>query len=879
MSSSNAPARAERHVLALPRRFTKAGDDPFASVEWERRTAVIAGADGAPVFVQADVEVPKAWSQLATNVVASKYFHGALGTPERESSVRQLIGRVVRTMTDWARDAQLFHAPDDVSAFADELTYVLLHQMAAFNSPVWFNVGVQPQPQCSACFIVSVQDSLGSILELAATEARLFKYGSGTGSNLSTLRAEGEPLSGGGSASGPVSFMRGFDAFAGVIKSGGKTRRAAKMVILDVDHPDILDFVNAKADEERKAWALIDAGYDGSIDGEAYGSVFFQNSNNSVRVSDAFMEAVRDGGPWETKRRTDGSTAATHDARDIFRQIVEAAHLCGDPGLQFDDAIQHWHTCKSTDRIYASNPCSEFMFLNDTACNLASINLMKFWSDKGIDTEALLHVVRLVFTAQELIVGNASYPTAAIAERSKQFRPLGLGYANLGALIMAHGYAYDSDEGRALASAITALICGEAYAQSARLAAELGPFDGYNANAEAMRSVIANHLAAVDERPHGKALGSLVDAAREAWQRAHDLGAAYGYRNAQATVIAPTGTIGFMMDCDTTGVEPDIALVKYKKLVGGGLVKYVNNTVPHALRALGYDANAIADITAYIAEQGTIEGAPQLDPKHLPVFDCAFPASADGRSIAWSGHINMMAAVQPFVSGAISKTVNLPATATTDDVADAYQTAWRLGLKAVAIYRDGSKRAQPLATKAQTIKTDTPPQRTRLPDERRAITHKFSIAGHEGYVTVGLYDDGRPGELFITMSKEGSTISGLMDALATSVSIALQYGVPLSVLADKFAHTRYEPSGFTGNREIPIAKSITDYIFRWLTLKFSGEAQPPRLALPTQPRVTTVDPLASLQADAPVCAECGSIMVRNASCYRCLNCGTTNGCS
>lgn len=889
MSTHVASARADGHdvgTFELRRRFTKAGEDPFASVIWERRTATIAGADGTAVFTQENVEVPASWSQLATNVVASKYFHGHIGSAERESSVRQLIRRVVKTIAGWARSSQAFRSDADVSVFEDELTYILVHQMAAFNSPVWFNVGVQDVPQCSACFINSIQDTLDSITKLAATEARLFKYGSGTGTNLSPLRAAGEPLSGGGSASGPVSFMRGFDAFAGVIKSGGKTRRAAKMVMLDVDHPDILEFVNAKADEERKAWALIDAGYDGSIDGEAYRSVFFQNSNNSVRVSDAFMEAVRDDAPWQTHWRTNGDVAATLPARELFDAIVSAAHLCGDPGLQFDDTIQRWHTCAATDRIYASNPCSEFMFLNDTACNLASLNLMKFWSHSGgFDTEALLHVVQVVFTAQELIVGNASYPTDAIAERSHRFRPLGLGYANLGALIMAHGYAYDSQEGRALAAVITAIICGEAYAQSARLAAALKPFEGYAENADVMRAVMAQHLEAARALVAPDALVFLADEAKAAWQRAYDLGVEYGYRNAQATVIAPTGTIGFMMDCDTTGVEPDIALVKYKKLVGGGLVKYVNHTVPFALRSLGYSASDSAEISEHIETHGTIEGASRLKPEHLPVFDCAFEPSGGGRSIAPAGHYAMMAAVQPFVSGAISKTVNLPVTASVGDVADAYMAAWRMGLKAIAIYRDGSKRVQPLATSASTVAPiGTTPQRTRLPDERRAITHKFSIAGHEGYITVGLYDDGRPGELFITMSKEGSTISGLMGALATSVSLALQYGVPLSVLADKFAHTRYEPSGFTGNREIPIAKSITDYIFRWLALKFLEGSQPvatPLLATPVsrQARVPTTDPVARLQADAPPCTECGAIMVRNASCYRCLNCGTTSGCS
>ncbi len=695
----SAKAAERRANLRVTRRFSAAGVDPFSTVEWEHRTALISGADGSIVFEQRDVEAPKQWSQLATNVVASKYFHGRVGTPERENSVRQLIGRVVGALRAWAAEARLFATPEDLAAFADELTYALLHQMVSFNSPVWFNVGIHDAPQASACFINSVEDSLQSILELAKTEALLFKYGSGTGTNLSPLRGSKEPLSGGGTASGPVSFMRGFDAFAGVVKSGGKTRRAAKMVLLDVDHPDIVQFIRCKAEEEKKAWALIDAGYDGAIDGEAYASVFFQNSNNSVRVSDAFMSAAGAGEPWETKRRTDGAIADTYDAAALLREMAAAAHLCGDPGLQFDTTINAWHTCKATDRIHASNPCSEFIFLDDTACNLASLNLLRFRDESGrLDVAGIKHVVDLTITAQELIVDNAGYPTAAIAQRSREFRPLGLGYANLGALLMANGLAYDSPAGRGLAAAVTAIICGEAYAQSARLAEQRGPFAGFPSNATAMREVVAKHRRAVDEIEN--APEDLVDAARSVWIDAVKIGNLHGYRNAQATVIAPTGTIGFMMDCDTTGVEPDIALVKYKKLVGGGVTKLVNGTVPLALASLGYDADATRRIVAHIDARATIEGAADLKDEHLPVFDCAFTPEHGERSIQPSGHLRMMAAVQPFVSGAISKTVNLPAEATVDDVAEAYMTAWKLGLKAIAIYRDGAKRVQPLATRA-----------------------------------------------------------------------------------------------------------------------------------------------------------------------------------
>ncbi len=880
--------------LTMVRRWTTAGVDPFDQVQWDKRSAVITGERGQVVFEQRDIEVPAGWSQLATNVVVSKYFRGVLGTPERERSVRQLVGRVVRTIASWAEQARYFQSEADLGAFADELTYLLLNQYASFNSPVWFNVGVEAQPQCSACFINSVEDTMESILELCKTEGRLFKFGSGTGTNLSPLRGSIEHLAGGGLASGPVSFMKGYDAFAGVIKSGGKTRRAAKMVILDIDHPDIVPFINCKAKEEQKAWALIDAGYDGAVDGEAYGSVFFQNSNNSVRVTDEFMKAVENDQMWKTINRVDGNVCTTHPARDLMKQIAAAAHLCGDPGLQFDTTVNRWHTCKATDRIYASNPCSEYMFLNDSACNLASLNLMKFRDANGeLDVEGFKHAIDVVFTAQEVVVDAASYPTEKIRRNSQRFRPIGLGYANLGALLMARGLPYDSDAGRAYAAAITALMTGEAYAQSARLAAGKGAFLGYADNAESMLGVMRAHRQAVDGVDQALVPPGLFQAARAAWDEALALGEEHGYRNAQATVLAPTGTIGFMMDCDTTGIEPDISLIKYKKLVGGGLLKLVNGTVPDALDQLGYTNGHKAAILEYLEREETIEGAPYLKPEQLAVFDCAFKPVKGKRSIAPMGHVRMMAAVQPFISGAISKTVNLPEEATVDEVGTIYLEAWRLGLKAIALYRDNCKRSQPLSTSAKQKGADKPvgPARRRLPDEREAITHKFSIAGHEGYITVGLYEDGMPGEVFITMSKEGSTISGLMDSLATSISLALQYGVPLHVLCDKFSHTRYEPSGFTGNREIPIAKSITDYIFRWLALKFvkADELHNANLVAPAPALATVVAPTPKLeaneklvfanQADAPACSDCGSIMVRSGTCYKCVNCGTTSGCS
>ena len=1303
--------------LRVQRHFSRPGVHPFDEIEWELRTASIANEKGEAVFVQENIEVPRSWSQLATNVVVSKYFRGPLETTERERSVRQLIGRVADTIRDWAHADSYFATDEDLDAFHAELCAILVNQIAAFNSPVWFNVGVEPHPQGSACFINSVDDTMASILSLAKTEGMLFKYGSGTGTNLSSIRSSDEKLAGGGTASGPVSFMKGFDAFAGVIKSGGTTRRAAKMVILNADHPDIVEFINCKVNEERKAWALIDAGYDGSFTGEAYGSVFFQNSNNSVRVTDEFMRAVLEDRDWHTYAVTDHSRIMhTFKARDLMRQITDAAWTCGDPGMQFDTTVNEWHTSPNSGRINASNPCftadtlvhtdrgliafsdlvtrlnagttfkvytheatspdgppadavelttpeavmmtglnrvvkltfsngmeirctpnhrlwttnrgyvratdllaadsvltlaiatparaatrtlpvpadsfdhdagddrlprrlplewteefahylgwlvsqgavgadgacttaydteadrreimprhlalvtaalagrapavatlsdgtqhvriidraftrhleslglrrvaadqttvpwtilqappeiagaflrgifdavggvcdgnergqhiglesrsrdltlnvqrlltslgipstvrsapgtgrwgsrcaqagegldrspllphaltiapgamtpfveavgfsvmhkrdslgvvlghepfrarvgthlasridagtaltynlseprnhsyianglvvancSEYMYLDDSACNLASLNLMKFLREKGdFDVDGYRHTIAIMITAMEVLVGNASYPTERITENSRRFRPLGLGYANLGALLMARGVPYDSPQGRDYSAAVTAVLCGEAYAQSARIAKEVGPFDGYADNRQPMLRVMEKHRAAAYRIPAEHLPPNLVVAARTSWDDAHELGAVHGYRNGQATVLAPTGTIGFLMDCDTTGVEPDIALVKYKKLVGGGLLKIVNNTVPQALRQLGYGEQAVSDIVAHIDAHDTIEGAPHLRGDDLPVFDCAFQPANGTRSIAWQGHVRMMAAVQPFLSGAISKTVNLPQEATPADIEHAYLDAWRMGLKAIAVYRDGSKRSQPLSTSrrqatfnGQADPATDRPARHRLPSERQAITHKFEIQGHEGYITVGLYEDGQPGEIFLKMAKEGSTLSGVMDAFATAVSVALQYGVPLKLFCDKFAHMRFEPSGYTGNREIPIAKSIVDYIFRWLGARFLPEAERAALGVLDRSPIA-VEPDASddargiegapsttiaapghvagkqlvagqafwNQEDAPSCAECGALMVRSGACYKCMNCGATSGCS
>jgi ribonucleoside-diphosphate reductase alpha chain len=901
------------------RSYTKPGVHPYDAVKWEVRDAVITDHKGQVIFEQKGVEVPSFWSQTATNIVASKYFRGRLGTPGRETSVKQLIGRVAGTIARWGKRGNYFLDEEEAENFEAELTHILLHQMAAFNSPVWFNVGVEDHPQCSACFINSVQDDMRSIMQLAQTEGMLFKYGSGTGSNLSSLRSSKEHLSTGGKASGPVSFMKGFDAFAGVIKSGGRTRRAAKMVILNVDHPDIEEFIWSKAKEEKKAWALIDAGYDGAVDGEAYSSIFFQNANHSVRVTDDFMHAVTDDKEWKTRYITNHQVADVYKARNLMREMAEAAYVCGDPGIQYDTIVNKWHPCPNTARINASNPCSEYMFLDDSACNLASLNLMKFRTVDGeFDVESFEHAVDIVISAQEILVSNAGYPTPAIEKNSHDFRPLGLGYANLGALLMARGLPYDSDEGRNYAAAISALMSGRAYATSSRIAKRLGPFKGYTVNEKPFLNVIDMHRAHAYKIPAEGVSDELLKAALKSWDDALSLGERFGYKNAQISVIAPTGTIAFMMDCDTTGIEPDIALIKYKWLVGGGVIKIVNNTVPEALTKLGYSKTEASEILKYLEDHDTIEGAPGLKQEHLPVFDCAFKPAKGTRSIQYMGHVKMMAAVQPFISGAISKTVNMPANVSVDEIVETYVTAWKMGLKAIAIYRDGSKRTQPLTTTIQdkskaAEKTKEQvvfkPFRRRLPEEREAIIHKFSIAQNEGYLMVGLYDDNTPGEIFVVMSKEGSTISGLMDAFSTSISLALQYGVPLKVLVNKFTHTRFEPAGITTNQEIRFAKSVVDYIFRWLGLKFLPKEDQEalglaRTTLENGTQVKLVEPVASKtvspmtaeikssespelaapltsfdnQSDAPACENCGMIMVRAGSCYKCNNCGNTSGC-
>jgi ribonucleoside-diphosphate reductase alpha chain len=1096
-SAASLQASYSQSGLTFTRRFSNEAVSPYDEVQWERRTALITDSKGNTIFEQKDVEVPLDWSMTATNIVASKYLHGQMDTPERETGVRQLVGRVTETIRDWGLKGGYFASEQDAAAFHDELAHMLLTQKVAFNSPVWFNVGcdrLEPNsdgqnwhwdpatggvrfaatgyrnPQCSACFINSVEDSLDSILTLAKTEGMLFKWGSGTGTNLSSIRGSQETLSGGGQASGPLSFMRGFDAFAGVIKSGGKTRRAAKMVILNADHPDIMEFIDCKAKEEAKAFALIKAGYDGSgPDSEAYSSIFFQNANNSVRVSDEFMRAYESDGDYTTYTVKGHEPVKTYKAREIMRKIAEATWLCGDPGLQFDTTINRWHTSKNTARINASNPCSEYMFLDNSACNLASFNLLKFVTPAGtFDIPAYRHAISVVITAMGILVDNSGYPTEAISKNSHDYRPLGLGYANLGALLMAMGLPYDSTAGRDMAGVLTAIMCGQAYLQSAVVAAQCPPVasatpltagverqggacPGFYVNREPFLDVIRMHRAEVNNIGKSRVSGepfnvpqldALIDASRECWDMALIYGERYGYRNSQTTVLAPTGTIGFMMDCDTTGIEPDLALVKYKKLVGGGMIKIVNNTVPAALFKLGYNNDQVNAIVSYIDATGTIEGAPGIKPEHLAVFDCSFKPAKGTRSIQYMGHIKMMSAAQPFLSGAISKTVNLPHEATVEDVAEAYAESWRQGIKAVAIYRDGSKGTQPLNTSMdakrepsvldaagsrvlaqlaagqaaaeadlKTLETkigeklevtakqviaaaaafekvlgemakviaapmpkpvsafeqeaiqdlNAPPRavRHRLPEERASITHKFSIAGHEGYITVGLYPTGQPGEIFIKMAKEGSTVSGLMDAFATSISLALQHGVPLRVLCEKFAHTRFEPSGWTGNEQIGYAKSLMDYIFRWLNLRFLSGTQlmlfaglaPQAAQLPSSPTLipeqepeegSSISPtqlsrlaeevarkLASGQGmgstsapgggiapeiqasgssaaspthgpamqdrgiyhtadamremydmgDAPSCGTCGAIMVRNGSCYRCMSCGSTSGCS
>jgi ribonucleoside-diphosphate reductase alpha chain len=1014
--------------LAFRRFFTKPTVSPYDEVEWDFRLAQITDAQGNVIFEQKDVEVPKDWSMTATNIVASKYLHGKIGTPEREKGVRQLVGRVAETIRDWGMAQGYFRTADDSATFHDELVHILVRQYAAFNSPVWFNVGcdrIEPnsdgrnwhwnrqtqnvefgvtgysKPQCSACFINSVKDSLDSILTLAKTEGMLFKWGSGTGTNLSTLRGSTETLSGGGTASGPLSFMKGFDAFAGVIKSGGKTRRAAKMVILNVDHPDIIDFIECKQKEEAKAHALVSQGYDGSSpDSDAYSSIFFQNANNSVRVTDDFMYAVVRDTDFSTKTVTDGSVAKTFKAKELLHKISEATWHCGDPGMQYDTTVNRWHTSKNTARINASNPCSEYMFLDDSACNLASLNLLKFAPNGTFDVEAYRHAVDILITAQEILVDNAGYPTEAIMRNSHDYRPLGLGYANLGALLMAAGLPYDSDAGRDYAACVTAIMCGEAYLQSSRIAEQCPPLapateptkknlsetnlgagisdahggtaasavqrseasapgmnpgttmpggacPGWYINREPFLDVIRMHRASVNGINKSNVPPPIYESSKQCWDEALAHGEKFGYRNSQVTVLAPTGTIGFMMDCDTTGIEPDLALIKYKKLVGGGMIKIVNNTVPTALFKLGYNHDQADAIVSYIDATGTIEGAPHIKDDHLSVFDCSFKPAKGTRSIAYMGHLRMMAAAQPFISGAISKTVNLPNNASVDDIMESYLQAWKLGVKAVAIYRDGCKQSQPLSAAgsktANSTKDDArgaadalvrreeenlnaPPRavRHKLQEERASITHKFKVGDHEGYITVGLYPSGEPGELFITMAKEGSTVSGLMDSFALAVSIALQHGVPLKLFCEKFAHTRFEPSGWSGNPDIGYAKSIMDYIFRWLQLRFlTGQQQ--MLFESFRPRTSAASPFGSEPAkygpqpegsgdvsgtpeasgpksevrgprsgsthaadalsslidlgDAPTCSFCGSIMTRNGSCYRCMSCGSTSGCS
>ena len=910
----------------FPRYFTAGltpGQTPFDQCQWETRTASIGNDKGTTLFEQQNVTVPADWSQTATNIVASKYFYGKLDSHERENSVAQLIHRVVDTITNWGTHDGHFPTPTDADNFRAELAHLTLTQKASFNSPVWFNVGIrecrgsgwiydlsadriakihspaEAKPQTSACFILSVEDHLDSILELAKTEGMLFKWGSGCGTNLSPLREENAPLSGGGLASGPLSFMKGFDAFAGVIKSGGKTRRAAKMVILNVDHPDIEKFIAAKATEEKKAQTLIQAGYDASLDGDAYSSVFFQNANNSVRIADPFMQAVDADADWSTKSVTTGQPIKSFKARDLLRQIAQATHQCGDPGLQFDTTINRWHTCKTTGRINASNPCSEYMFLDDSACNLASLNLLKFLGADGqFDIEAFRHAVHTLILAQEILIDNSSYPTERIAANAHNFRSLGLGYANLGALLMAMGLPYDSQPGRDFAAAITAVMTAQAYLTSSHLAKSHGPFPGYAPNQQSFLEVIRMHRDAAARLNTSTLPPSLATAPLQCWDKALQSGHRHGCRNAQVTVLAPTGTIAFMMDCDTTGIEPDLALVKHKKLVGGGLLKIVNTTVPQALTKLGYSPTQIQQILAHINTTGTIEAAPDLNPEHLSIFDCSLRPASGSRAIPYTGHIHMMAAVQPFLSGAISKTINMPEDSTVDDIMSAYMQSWALGLKAVAIYRDNSKKVQPLNS-STTPTTDAsptapiasvevapsrPPFRRKLPDERRALTHKFSVGGHEGYLTVGMYDDGTPGELFITIAKEGSTISGLMDTVATAISVNLQYGVPIKFIVDKFTHLRFEPSGWTGNPQIPYAKSIIDYIARWLGAKFVG----PEYAQTEAGESSTLKPTATdtqqtlpfqPDADASVCAECGSLMTRNGTCYKCPNCFSTSGCS
>jgi ribonucleoside-diphosphate reductase alpha chain len=986
---TTAKTKFEGRGLTFEPVFSKPGVHPYDEIEWEKRTAEITDDSGKAIFKQENVEVPKSWSVLATKIAVSKYFYGDIhnGTDPtnngRETSVRQLVHRVTRTITDWGFKDGYFKTKGDAEVFYNDLTWLCVNQHGAFNSPVWFNVGLYHQygvgsesgkgnyffnrttakterastqyeyPQGSACFIQAVEDNMESIMDLARSEAMLFKFGSGTGSDLSTIRSTREKMSGGGRPSGPMSFLKVYDQIANVVKSGGKTRRAAKMNTLKDTHPDIEEFILAKQKEERKAWALIEQGYDGSYNGEAYGSIMYQNENLSVRASDEFMNAAVEDREYWTKNVRDGKKCEQKRANDLLRKISEGTWICGDPGMQFDDTIHGWHTCKGTDRQHSTNPCSEYLFLNNTACNLASLNLMKFKkADGSFDVVRFKAAVRVYIIAQEILVDNASYPTAPIAENSHIFRTLGLGFANLGSLIMSYGKGYDSNEGRGLAGAITSLMTGTAYEVSAEIAAATGPFPGYhNArcagvekplapdNVKPMLEVIERHLKACDDID-STAPTSIRVAAVKSWENALARGTEHGYRNAQVTVLAPTGTIGFLMDCDTTGIEPDIALVKYKLLAGGGMLKIVNQTVPGALEKLGYSASEITEIVDYIDKKDTIEGAPHLKEEHVSVFDCAFRPANGERSLHYRAHIRMMSAAQPFLSGAISKTVNLPNSATVEDIMQTYIESWKLGLKAVAIYRDGSKRSAPLNVKKnkdmgtleKAVAAPAPapaappkPVRRRMGDTRVSITHKFDIAGHEGYLTVGLFDDNKsPGELFITMAKEGSTIGGLMDTIGTLVSLSLQYGVPIEALVKKFSHVHYEPSGFTKNPDIRIAKSITDYIFRWLGIQFiagyreatnpgAGQQELPMREIQEIEKKTLNKPIPELPVnddhsalvphhrltasvetaveadsseliirfkDGLTCPECGSSKIKHTgSCATCLNCGASLGCS
>ncbi len=956
--SSVAEVVRSGRALTIERLFTTPGTHPFETVEWELRDARIGHGDRV-AFEQLGVEFPTSWSQNATNIVAQKYFRGQLGAPERESSVKEMISRVAGTITGWGRAGGYFADEEDARTFNHELTYILLNQLAAFNSPVWFNVGFEESPQCSACFILSVDDTMESILDWNTKEGMIFRGGSGSGINLSNIRGSMEPLAKGGTASGPVSFMRGADSWAGTIKSGGKTRRAAKMVVLNVDHPDIREFIWCKAKEEDKAEALRDAGFDMSIDGDGFKSIQYQNANNSVRVTDEFMRAVEEDREWRLLSRTTGEPIGEAvSARELMREIAEAAWRCADPGVQYDTTINQWHTSPNSGRINASNPCSEYMHIDNSACNLASLNLMKFRRPDGtLDVRSFEHAVDIMLLAQEIIVGPSSYPTEEIGVNARAFRQLGLGYANLGAYLMSNGMPYDSDHGREAAAAITALMTGRAYRRSAEVAAVLGPYEHYTENRDAHNNVMRMHRDAsyvIPDTSDGDS--ELLAAARRSWDEAVELGELYGYRNAQATVLAPTGTISFLMDCDTTGVEPDFSLVKFKELVGGGQMTIVNKTVPLALETLGYSEQQVEQIEAHLAEHGTIIGAPGLSEEHLPVFDVAVGA----RAITHMGHIKMMGAVQPFISGAISKTVNMPQESTVEDIADAYTQAWHLGVKALAIYRDGSKTAQALRTDAQKdapvpvdidalleqarqeARAEVGPRRKRMPRERQSITHKFSIAGHEGYITAGMYDDGSVGEIFLTdIGKEGSTLRGMMNSFATAISIALQYGVPLETLVQKFSYMRFEPEGVTGNPEIPFAKSMPDYIMRWLASRFldvdaqeelgiltpavrarklaqetaqslgssdtAGPAaemttdtaspgngngggtpasEPPQAVAgngtPAAAALTDSPPVVPARLQGldlgPACNQCGGMMQRTGSCYTCSSCGNNTGC-